>query len=112
MSAASVPAPAFSVTGHIDPDAGHTDLLTVSAVGSGQLRIGDQIFGTGVASNTVITALGSGVGGTGTYRVSTTGQTVASETLTGPANVLVPNCVVDRFTTNTTGGLAVIKLTN
>jgi hypothetical protein len=32
--------------------------------------------------------------------------------MTGPANLFVPNCSVDRFTTNTGGGLAVIKLTN
>lgn len=106
MTAPNVPAPAFSVTGSI---AGTT--LTVSAVGSGQLRIGDQVFGTGVAPNTVITALGSGVGGTGTYTVNQS-QTVGSTTLTGPANLLVPNCTVDRYTANTAGGLAVIKLTN
>lgn len=111
MTAPTLPAPAFSVTGHIDPDAGHTDLLTVSAVGSGQLRIGDALFGTGIPANTVITALGSGVGGTGTYRVSTTGLTVGSETITGPANRLVPNCVVSRYDVST-GGLAVLKLTN
>lgn len=107
------PAPAaFSVTGHIDPHSLQTDDLTVSAVASGQLRIGDQVFGAGVAPNTVIIAFGSGVGGTGTYKLNTTGQTVGSETLTGPANVIIPNAVVTRYDANSTGGVAAIKLTN
>lgn len=105
MSAPNLPVPAFSVTGAI---AGTT--LTVSAVGSGQLRIGDQIFGTGVVANTVITALGSGVGGIGTYTVNNS-QTVSSTTITGAANLIVPNCVVNRFDSTGTG-LAVLKLTN
>jgi hypothetical protein len=63
-----------------------------------------------VSANTVITGLGSGVGGTGTYTVNNS-QTVSSTTLTGPANVLVPNCVVERFDVSGTG-LAAIKLTN
>lgn len=106
IGAPSVPAPAFSATASI---AGTT--MTVTAVGSGQLRVGDQVFGTGVTANTVITALGSGIGGTGTYTVNQS-QTVGSETMTGPSNVFIPHCVVDRFTANTAGGLAVIKLTN
>lgn len=106
MTAANTPDAAFSVTGSIA-----TTVLTVSAVGSGQLRIGDQVFGTGVAANTVITAFGTGVGGTGTYTVNQS-QTVTSTTLTGPANLLIPNCVVSRYDANTTGGVAAIKLTN
>lgn len=106
MTAPNVPDSAFSVTGSIA-----ATTLTVSAVGSGQLRIGDQVFGTGVSANTVITAFGSGVGNTGTYTVSQS-QTVSSTTLTGPANVLVPNAVVTRYDANSTGGVAAIKLTN
>lgn len=106
ITAPNVPAPAFSVTGSIA-----ATTLTVSAVGSGRLAIGMQVFGTGVAANTVITALGTGVGGTGTYTVNQS-QTVSSTTLTGPVNALVPNCVVERYTANTIGGTAIIKLTN
>ena len=54
--------------------------LTVSAVTSGTLYVGQTIQGTGVTANTMITALGTGSGGTGTYTVSTS-QTVASTTL-------------------------------
>lgn len=114
MTAPNTPPAAFSVTGHIDPNGspGLGDVLTVSAVGSGILRIGDQVFGTGVAVNTVIAAFGSGVGNTGTYILNTIGQTVGSETLTGPANLLVPNAVVSTYTADSSGGVACIKLTN
>ncbi len=56
--------------------------LTVSAVASGNLQVGETIYGAGIAPGTTITAVGTGTGGTGTYTVSTT-QTVASETLSG-----------------------------
>ena len=54
--------------------------LTVSAVTSGTLYVGQTIQGTGVTANTIITALGTGTGGAGTYTVSTS-QTIASITL-------------------------------
>lgn len=54
--------------------------LTVSAVTSGTLYLGQTIQGSGVTANTMITALGTGTGGTGTYTVSAS-QTVTSRTL-------------------------------
>ena len=59
-----------------------TTTLTVSAITSGSVCIGQRITGTGVAANTFITANGTGLGGTGTYTISVS-QTVASTTLTG-----------------------------
>ena len=56
--------------------------LTVSAVTSGTLFVGQTIQGTGVTALTIITALGTGSGGVGTYTVSTS-QTVTSTTLYG-----------------------------
>jgi len=106
------PAPAFSATGSIAADSTNPSIMTISAVGSGTLRIGDQVFGTGVPDNTVIVGFGTGVGGTGTYTVNQVGLTVTSTTLTGPANLLVPNAVVDIYGANTLGGVAAIKLTN
>lgn len=55
--------------------------LTVSAVTSGVLAVGQTVTGTGVTAGTTITALGTGTGGNGTYTVSTS-QTVSSGTLT------------------------------
>jgi hypothetical protein len=54
--------------------------MTVSAVATGQLAVGQQVTGTGVAANTFITALGTGAGLTGTYTVSVS-QTVGSEAM-------------------------------
>lgn len=60
--------------------------MTVSAVASGIISVGQQVYGTGVSQLTRITALGTGTGGTGTYTVSIS-QTVASTTMvTGPDN--------------------------
>lgn len=54
--------------------------LTISAVTQGYLQVGSIITGTGVTAGTTITALGTGIGGTGTYTVSAS-QTIGSETI-------------------------------
>lgn len=85
--------PAFGsaavVTGSI---AGTT--LTVTAVTSGTLVLGQTLAGTGIAPNTVIKAFGSGSGGTGTYTVGSpdapSGQTVASTAISNVQNVTAP----------------------
>lgn len=58
--------------------------MTVTAVGSGTLAIGQVLAGSGVTTGTAITALGTGAGGTGTYIVSPT-QTASSTTITATA---------------------------
>jgi hypothetical protein len=60
--------------------------MTVSAIASGNLAVGCLISGTGVSAGTYITALGTGIGGTGNYTVNNA-QTVASEIMTSPAVV-------------------------
>lgn len=112
MTADNKPATAWAASVASIATSVGVDTLTVTTLTSGQLEIGQQVFGAGVAPNTVITAFGSGVGGTGTYTLNTSGQTVGAEAMTGPTNLFVPNCVVSRFTANTAGGLVVIKLTN
>jgi hypothetical protein len=56
--------------------------MTVTAISSGTLAVGQYIFSSGatVAPNTYITALGTGTGGVGTYTVSIS-QTTASTTV-------------------------------
>jgi microcystin-dependent protein len=66
-----------SVTGSIA-----TTVLTVTAVGSGTLVVGQVLTGTGITADTRITALGTGTGGVGTYTVNIS-QTVASTTVSG-----------------------------
>ena len=56
--------------------------LTVSGVTSGTLYLGQTIQGSGVTAQTIITALGTGTGGAGTYTVNNS-QTVSSTTLYG-----------------------------
>ena len=55
--------------------------MTVSAVSSGTIAVGQAISGSGVTASTLITALGTGTGGTGTYTVSAS-QTVSSTAIT------------------------------
>jgi len=58
--------------------------LTVTSVLSGTIAVGQAIFGEDVQQNTVITALGTGTGGVGTYTVSDS-QTVTSTTINSTA---------------------------
>ena len=111
MIATSNPPPAFAVSsGYIS---GTT--LTVTTVTSGELAVGQQIFATGILPDTVITAILTGHGGAGTFTVNQSQTLFSSGTpgaFTGPANLLVPNTVVSRYQADTTGGTAVIKLSN
>lgn len=69
-----------------------TTVLTVSAVGSGTIALGDVVTGAGVTAGTYITSFGTGTGGTGTYNVNNS-QTIASEALT----VYKPGVTYDPF---------------
>ena len=53
-------------------------LLTVTGVTSGTIQVGQQLQGTGVIPGTVISQLGSGSGGLGTYLVSNSLSCVGS----------------------------------
>jgi hypothetical protein len=67
-----------------------TTTLTVTAVASGVLFIGQNITGTSVTSGTVITGfIGGNNGGVGTYTVNNS-QTVSSTAMTGSVGVLAP----------------------
>jgi hypothetical protein len=90
MLALSVPIPPPShaqVTPYIAVDASFTgsisgNILTVTAVNSGVLKVGHILSGTGVNASTVVLAFGIGTtGGTGTYIVSPP-QTIASTGIT------------------------------
>ncbi|MEO8148591.1 MAG: T9SS type A sorting domain-containing protein [Bacteroidia bacterium] len=69
-----------SVTGSIT---GTT--LTVTAVSSGTLVLGQLLSGAGISTGTSITVFGTGTGGVGTYTVSNS-QTVASTGITAAVN--------------------------
>lgn len=106
ITGTSLPNPAFSATATIA-----ATTMTVSAVASGILAVGDPVVGTGILPGTVITAYGSGVGGTGTYTVSLTQTVTPGVTISGGGHALVPRCVVDRYAPSTPG-LTLVKITN
>lgn len=58
--------------------------MTVTAIPVGFISLGQTVSGSGVAVSTVVTALGTGTGGNGTYYVNKT-QTISSNTLTTSA---------------------------
>lgn len=81
--------------------------LTVTAVSSGTIAVGQTVFGTGVTEGTRITALGSGTGGTGTYTVGIS-QTVGSESMTSTAADLNSVSVqIDQVPTISSANIAV-----
>ena len=73
--------------------------LTIGTMGTGTAVVGQTVTGGGTLSGTVITALGSGTGSTGTYAVNKS-QTVASGALTLSGGTL-------DITVATSGALAV-----
>lgn len=81
-----------TINGAVFTGAISTTTLTVTAVTSGVISIGQTISGTGITAGTTITALGTGVGGIGTYVVSAS-QTVASTTITSSGSVLTVTAV-------------------
>jgi len=54
--------------------------LTVASVSSGTIAIGQSLYGIGILAETVITALGTGTGGIGTYTINRS-QTVATSVM-------------------------------
>ena len=57
--------------------------MTVTAVASGTLAVGNAVYGPGVSPITKITALGTGTGGTGTYTVSVSQTRTSDNTSAG-----------------------------
>ena len=77
------------------------NVMTVTAVSSGTIALNNLLWSTSTAliSNTVVTAFGTGTGGTGTYTLNNF-QTVGSETIYGATPPIVTQGVID--TTGTT----------
>jgi len=71
--------------------------LTVTAITNGTIAINQALFGIGITQETVITALGSGSGGVGTYTINLS-QSVASEQM----NSVIAGAVVTGSISGTT----------
>lgn len=82
--------------------------LTVSATGTGLIEIGQVISGSGITAGTYITALGTGVGGLGTYVVSDS-QSAGSTAITAKTPVVTYDNISTSFlvTSPTTGASSV-----
>jgi hypothetical protein len=83
------------------------NILTVTAINSGAIALGQFISGTGITAGTTITGFGTGAGGNvneiGTYTVSIS-QTVASTTISAYyERPLVINSAFVRINTNSNG---------
>lgn len=65
-----------------------SNTLNVTAISAGSLNVGDVISGTGITAGTTIAALGTGVGGIGTYIISGAPVHTASETITVPSGAV------------------------
>ena len=65
-----------------------TTTLNVTQVKSGTLAVGQQLFGPGITAETVITALGTGSGGAGSYTINNS-QTIASTELSTAASAAI-----------------------
>lgn len=80
-TAGSFPANLMGSNASVTASLASTGVLTVTAVASGTLAVGQLITGAGIPANTYILSLGTGTGGTGTYNLTQTGYVVASETM-------------------------------
>jgi len=58
-----------------------TNVMTATAPTTGAFAVGEVVTAVGVAAGTTITSFGSGTGAAGTYNLSTTPGTIASETV-------------------------------
>lgn len=62
-----------------------SNVLNITATSSGTFAVGQTITGAGIPAGDIITALGSGTGGNGTYVYTGAKLTIASETITAVA---------------------------
>lgn len=89
-------------------------VMTVTSSPAVPIQVGQQVTGSGVTAFTVITSLGSGTGGAGTYNINNS-QTISSQTMYGSellANGIYqicgwsysPNNISVSFSANANGG--------
>lgn len=59
-----------------------TNVMTVTAVTSGVVKVGQRVVGAGLPANTYVAAFGTGTGGAGTYTLTTAPGTIAAQATT------------------------------
>jgi hypothetical protein len=85
--------------------------LTIASVVSGQVYVGMPVIGTGFADGTIVTAYGTGVGGTGNYTINQANTVTPAVAIAATGNTILPNATISYYDI-AFPGLAVIKLTN
>lgn len=116
-TSAQISASSAAFTGYITGT-----VLTVTAVSSGAISVGQVLVGDGVVSGTTVIAVGSGTGATGTYTVSvsnTIGAANDLKTFTASATSLsklnlraVTNAIVEALNGPLLGALVTASLSN
>lgn len=107
LYAPNVPSVAFSGTATCS-----TTTMTVASVVSGEVYVGMAVnAATGFPAGTVVTAFGSGVGGTGTYTINTSQTVTPAVAITDTLNVTIPNATVSQYDISNPG-YAIISLNN
>lgn len=79
--------PDQNVTGNVVVSGTYGQLTVGAGTNTGTWLVGEPVLGTNVAANTVLTALGTGTGGLGTYIVSPTQSVPSGNTITTQSNV-------------------------
>jgi len=111
-----VPNTAFTASIAPGGSAGVNDVMTVSAITAGSIQVGALVTGAGVKGGTFIASLGTGLGGVGTYNLTSINeQTVSSEAMStnnlpAPAFAVSSGYIVGttlHVTTVTSGELAI-----
>lgn len=88
-----------------------TTVMTVSAISSGTIAVGQLVDGAGTTPGTYIVSLGTGTGGIGTYNVNAS-QTVGSSALTTAFPGVTYDSISGGFviTSSTTGATSTITI--
>jgi hypothetical protein len=89
-----------------------TNVLTVTAVASGVLAVGQLVQGVGIPPNTYILSLGTGTGGTGTYNLTTTPGTLPSSTFTLTSVAGQGGCVCSSVSSSSSTTMTINTITS
>ena len=75
--------------------------LTVTEIKNGLIAVGQSLFGPGITAETVITALGTGSGGIGTYTINNS-QTIPSESMNSASSAAIMTASISGTTLTVT----------
>lgn len=71
-----------TIAGFVGSASYATNVMTVTAVTSGAVKVGQQVTGANIPANTYVASFGTGTGGAGTYNLTTSPGTLAAQAVT------------------------------